>query len=98
MDFILTTYTQLLKALQQQGFLIQTFEEFLTAPNEKVISVRLDIDRLPQNALHTAKIENKLEIHGSYYFRDVTKSWDEKIIKEIYDLLNSRFSLNQDAS
>ena len=69
--------------MQQQGFFFQTFEAFLTAPQTKTIALRHDVDRLPQNALQTAKIENELGIKASYYFRAVPESWDEKIIKEI---------------
>jgi len=41
---------------------------------------------LPLNSLHTAEIENSLGIQGSYYFRIVPQSFNEKIIKQIADL------------
>jgi len=41
---------------------------------------------LPQNALQIAKIENRLGIKASYYFRAVPESWNEEIIKEIHKL------------
>ena len=86
MDFTLKIYTQLLKALQQQGFFFQTFEEFLQEQKPKSIVLRHDVDRLPENSLQTARIENELGIKGSYYFRAVPESWDERIIKEISGL------------
>ena len=48
-----------------------------------IIVLRHDVDRLPQNSLKTAQIEHELGIHGSYYFRIVPESFDEKIIREI---------------
>lgn len=41
---------------------------------------------MPQNSLLTAKIEKEHDIKGSYYFRAVSESWDEKLIKDIAGL------------
>ncbi len=91
MDFTIKQYTQLLKALQLQGFFFQTFEEFLTNPmevevKEKIIVLRHDVDLLPENSLQFAKIQAEFNIKGSYYFRAVQESWDEEIIEEIASL------------
>ncbi len=86
MDFTIKKYIQLLKALQQQGFFFQTFENFLQKQKIKSIVLRHDVDRLPENSLKIAQIENKLGIKGSYYFRVVPESWNENIIKEISNL------------
>ena len=68
MDFTLTTYKTLLKTLQQQGFVFQTFQEFIeySAPfreskgvseeNRKTIVLRHDVDKLPENSLRFAQI------------------------------------------
>jgi len=86
MDFTLKTYTQLLKALQSQGFSFQTFEQFIDRPQNKVVILRHDVDRLPKNSLQIAKIEAELEIKGSYYFRIVKESNQPEIIKQIAEL------------
>jgi hypothetical protein len=91
MDFTIKQYTQLLKALQSQGFFFQTFEEFLTTPleiekKEKTIILRHDVDLLPNSSLQFAKIQVEFNIKGSYFFRAVPESWDEEIIKEIASL------------
>jgi hypothetical protein len=83
MDFTIKTYRQLLESLQSQGFSFQTFSEFLEQPKEKTIVLRHDVDLLPHNSLRFAKIQHKMGIKGSYYFRAVPESWDEKVIKEI---------------
>ncbi len=82
-DFTINTYVRLLKALKEQDYQFQTFHEFLTAPGKKVIVLRHDVDKRPQNSLRTAKIEHDLGMKGTYNFRIVTQSWDERIIKEI---------------
>jgi hypothetical protein len=52
----------------------------------KLIILRHDVDLLPQNSLRFAQIQHDFGISGSYYFRAVPESWDEKIIKEIHQL------------
>jgi hypothetical protein len=86
MDFTLNTYRRLLNYLQKQGFLFQTFAEFILKPGDRVIILRHDVDRLPENSLKFARIQTEKGILGSYYFRVVSESLDEKIIKEICSL------------
>ena len=83
MDFTLTAYQQLLTSLQNEGFVFNTFEQFINNKEKKVIVLRHDVDLLPKNSLSFAKIQSDLGINGSYYFRAVPESWDENIIKEI---------------
>lgn len=52
----------------------------------KVIILRHDVDRMPENSLRLAKLEAESGITGTYFFRTVKESWDEKIIKEISSL------------
>ena len=49
MDFTIKKYIQLLKALQQQGFFFQTFENFLQKQKIKSIVLRHDVDLLPEH-------------------------------------------------
>ena len=86
MDFNLLKFNQLLKSLLLQGFSFQDFRGYLSSPNEKLIVLRHDVDLKPINSLKTAKIENKLGINGTYYFRSVPQSFDENIIRQIADL------------
>ncbi len=85
-DFTTEKYTQLIVALKDQGFSFQTFTEFLQNPEDKSIILRHDVDLLPNNSMDFAKIQAKLGIKGSYYFRAVPESWDERIISEIYGM------------
>jgi hypothetical protein len=86
MDFTIKKYSQLLQALQSQGFAFQTFDEFLKTPENKAIVLRHDVDLLPYNSLRFAEIQSELGIKGSYYFRAVPESWDEIVIKKIAEL------------
>lgn len=86
MDFTIKQYQDLIEAIRSQGFFFQTFEEFLINPKPKVVILRHDVDLLPFNSLRFAQIQTGIGAKGTYYFRAVPESWDEKVIKEIADL------------
>jgi len=86
LDFTIEIYSQLLNAINGQGYQFQTFREFLLTPHERAVVLRHDVDLLPGNSLRFAKIQYDLGISGVYYFRAVKESWDEKIIKEIQSM------------
>ncbi|MFC2113904.1 hypothetical protein ACFLRI_00995 [Bacteroidota bacterium] len=86
MDFTLTEYKKLLYSLQTLGFLFQPFEEFVKTKPFKGIVLRHDVDLLPQNSLKFAQIQHEMGIHTTYYFRIVSESFNEGIIKEIMNL------------
>ena len=86
MDFTLKRYEELLTTLKGGGFVFLTFREFTEGTAEKIVVLRHDVDLVPENALITAMIEHSLGIKGTYYFRIVPESFDENVIKNIYDL------------
>jgi hypothetical protein len=86
MDFTVNKYKFLLRTLIDAGYHFQTFTEFLENPDKKVILLRHDVDAKKQNSLHFAQIQNEMGVKGSYYFRMVPQSFDEKVIREIADL------------
>ena len=73
-DFTLKAYQSLLKTLLKQGYNFQTFQEYIEKPKNKAIILRHDVDKLPENSLRFAQIQNELGIKGSYYFRIVPQS------------------------
>ena len=85
-DFSIKIYTSLLDALSKQGFSFQPFLEYLNSLEKKAIFLRHDVDLLPLNSLEIAKLEAEKGIKGTYYFRIVPESFDEKVIKEIHSL------------
>lgn len=83
MDFTLRLYRKLLESLIASNYHFQTFEDFLIAPKERAIVLRHDVDLLPRNSLAFAEIQKEYGLSGSYYFRAVEVSWDDKIIQRI---------------
>ena len=86
MDFTLKIYRELLESLLRQGFLFQTFAGFIKEPGDRVVILRHDVDRRPENALVFAEIERDFGIRGTYYFRIVSEAWDEEIIRKVYEM------------
>ncbi len=101
MDFNFKIYTQLVQSLQDAGFFFQTFAEYITQETTKIpalqtrkhapthprkIVLRHDVEARYENALQMARIQHKMGIKGSYYFRFLPKSYSTEIIKEIADL------------
>lgn len=67
MDFTLKKYRELLVALKGYG----------------EVMWRHDVDLKPLNSLATARLEAELGIQATYYFRAVSESWDEEVIRGI---------------
>lgn len=85
-DFTVQTYRELLRALINNNYQFQTFEDFIVNPEKKCVVLRHDVDLLPKNSLVFAQIQASKGIKGTYYFRAVPESWDKKIILKIADL------------
>lgn len=83
MDFTIKTYRRLLQALNNDGYGFQPFAEFIEKPLEKAIVLRHDVDAKKLNSLRFARIQAESGIRGSYYFRVVPQSFDERVIREI---------------
>jgi len=86
-DFTLTTYRQLLMALQSAGYQFLTFEQYCdsksTLADTPFVILRHDVDARPANSLRTAQIEHELGICASYYFRVVPASNQPGFIRSI---------------
>mgnify|MGYP006282012529 CR=1 FL=1 len=50
---------------------------------DRVIILRQDIDRLPENSLVIAKIQKELGIKSTFYFRSVARSFEPEVIEKI---------------
>ncbi|MBN2613235.1 MAG: hypothetical protein JXB00_16900 [Bacteroidales bacterium] len=86
MDFTLDTYRLLLESLVDAGFIFQRFDDFLKNPYPKIVVLRHDVDLKPLNSLKTAMLENSMDISGTYFFRSVPQSLDEKTVVKIAGL------------
>jgi len=85
-DFTLEIYDLILKSFDFQGYVFSKLEEYISKHKKKAIILKHDIDRLPNNALQMAALENRHGIKGSYYFRTVDRAYDESIIEKIVSL------------
>lgn len=86
MDFTQKIYRELLETLKAAGYEFQTFEDFVQKPKKKVVVLRHDVDKLPQNGVDLARIENSLGLPASYYYRIVKESNVPKLIEEVREL------------
>ena len=86
MDFTQKIYKELLESLKDEGYTFQTFEQFVQNPDKKVVVLRHDVDKLPQNGLDLAKIEHSLGLQASYYYRIVKESNQPRLIEAVRDL------------
>ncbi len=83
MDFTFKKYKELVKALKDQGYTFQTFEEFIKKPNDKVVVLRHDVDRRSKHSLPQGRDEVSLGAKGTYFFRIVPESNQPDVMNEI---------------
>lgn len=91
-DFTIDRYMKLLEAMMNRSFFFFTVydynlqrlsREVEDVVNERVIILRQDVDRLPENSLAFARIQKEIGIRSTFYFRSVNESFEPKIIEEI---------------
>jgi len=82
-DFTIKKYKEFLNQLREKEYNFQTFSEYLKSPSKKVVILRHDVDARKENSLRFARIQYELGITGSYYFRLVPQSYDERVIDEV---------------
>ena len=85
-DFTIRILEELLISYKKNGYHFQTFRSFLKSPLDRVVILRHDIDARKKHALIFAELQSRLGMVGTYYFRMVPASFDEKLIKKIADL------------
>ena len=86
-DFTLKSYQSLVLAFQEADFQFLTFEEMMTMPAQaRTVVMRHDVDELAWNALKMAKLENKLGVRATYFFRIVKQSNVPEVIEQIVKL------------
>ncbi len=86
-DFTHEKYHFFCKNLVEHGCHLVTVRDFLLCPkSSNIIILRHDVDNKPNLALLMAKIEHRLGIKSTFYFRHNKDVFHPKIIKEICDL------------
>lgn len=79
-DFNLKIYTETLNSIIRQKYRIVTFGKYMDKPYGRMVILRHDIDKLPNNSLAIAEIENNLHINSTYFFRTVPRVGDLPIV------------------
>jgi hypothetical protein len=85
-DFTTKTLHQLLSSLVSEGYTAITMAGYIRNPVGKCVIMRHDVDARPMNALECARMEKKMGIIGTYYFRINPGSYNETVISEIHNL------------
>ena len=86
MDFTLTKYEELGKAIVDSDCTPVSVCTYLEAQPNKCVIIRHDVDRKPKNALKMAELENSVGIISTYYFRMKEDVFRPAIIKKIADM------------
>jgi hypothetical protein len=83
-DFTLSGFRFLCRQFSIIGYKFTPFVDYLSSHGlGKIVIMRHDVDRMPEDALAMANVERKLGIRTSYYFRIVASSYSENIIRKI---------------
>lgn len=85
-DFTISTLEELYKSLLKCNYRIGCLSDFLAqGRGEKFCILRHDVDRGLKDSLRLARLENRLGIKATYFFR-YKQAFSEKVIKKIHDL------------
>lgn len=85
-DFTLAKYGELCSAIVQSGYAAMSVKDYLSLslqPPGKVIILRHDVDRKPENALKMAELERGFDLRATYYFRSTKEVFKAGIMQEI---------------
>ena len=87
LDFTFKKYEELCKTIKNLKYpVIRVTDYFKNPDRDKFIILRHDVDKLPENALAMAQLENTMGIKSTYYFRTTKDVFDPVIIKKISEL------------
>ena len=84
-DFTLDQYHAICLALQEAGYQIMTVAQYLVDVSKPayIAVLRHDVDRFPGHALHMARIEQRIGICSTYYFRTNRSVFRPNILRDI---------------
>lgn len=87
-DFTLEKYRLLCQAIVESAVQVTTIHKYLLKPDQakRMLVLRHDVDRCPQNALLMAKLESEFKLRSTYYFRFKLHVFKTDIIRQIADL------------
>lgn len=87
-DFTYSIYERLLRTMQENGYSCIPYIDFIEKNEryKKAVILRHDVDGKPDHSLEMAKIQYRYGVQGTYYFRNVSYSYHESIIRQLVDM------------
>jgi hypothetical protein len=87
-DFTTGVFESLLESLLAAGYQFVPFAEYVSGyvREERTIILRHDVDRRPSFSVRFAEVEQRFGIRGTFYFRIVPASFDERAIARTAEL------------
>lgn len=85
-DFTIHKFRKLCEVISGTYTTVTMAEYIDNQYQDHFVLMRHDVDRMPGNALQTAKIEHDLGIKATYYFRSIKSTFCPEIMKQIEDM------------
>jgi len=85
-DFSFAIFKNLVSKFLEAGYAFQTLQDYVQNPLPKVVLIRHDVDVFAESALRFAKVESKLGIRATYYFRTIPLVFKPVIIRNVASL------------
>lgn len=86
-EFTFRIWVEILQCFRNTNHKIITFSKYFNdSPVLKFLILRHDVDRFPNQTLKMAKLETKVGVNSTYYFRIVPSVFQEKYLKEVSEL------------
>ncbi len=87
-DFTHLMYEKLIMTLKRGGYWFYRFMDYTgdSRLNDPHVILRHDVDRFPKRALKLARLENRLNVTSSYFFRIKRIAFHEQVIEKIHEM------------
>ncbi len=86
LDFTLAKYEELMRCLLDSGYAVRSVAEYLACAGARSptdVVLRHDVDRFVGRALAMARLEHRMGVHSTYYFRTTRRVFKPDAIAEI---------------
>jgi len=87
LDFTFRKYEELCKSIKKTKYPVLRIKDYFENESlKKFVILRHDVDKLPENALAMAQLENVMGLKSTYYFRTTPDVFKYEIITQISEL------------
>lgn len=85
-EFTFTIFEKLLEQFQLTGYKILPVKDYPAEHLSKVLFLRHDVDRYPAQTIKMARLEAKMNINATYYFRTIPTVFKNDVLTEVSTL------------